>query len=162
MNRNLSLVSSSTESDVSYVEHSSEAGSPNRNNTPAVLYSTDLSEALARETITISSVASPEPQTVTIVSDSNEPTFPYGFGNQHPIAAPNLNDLNLPNNPFNVLATMAAIRPDKEYSPQSQESFDPSQISTGPMDLSTIEGWETPHTNTDDNTFYSEGEPRRF
>ena len=30
------------------------------------------------------------------------------------------------------------------------------------MNLSTIEGWETPHTTTDDNTFYpSEGEPRR-
>ena len=29
------------------------------------------------------------------------------------------------------------------------------------MNLSTIEGWETPHTTTDDNTFYSAGEPRR-
>ena len=30
------------------------------------------------------------------------------------------------------------------------------------MNVSTIEGWETPHTTTDDNTFYSsEGEPRR-
>ena len=29
------------------------------------------------------------------------------------------------------------------------------------MNLSTIEGRETPHTTTDDNTFYSEGEPRR-
>ena len=30
------------------------------------------------------------------------------------------------------------------------------------MNLSTIEGWETPHTTTDDNTFNSsENEPRR-
>ena len=30
------------------------------------------------------------------------------------------------------------------------------------MNLSTIEGWETPHTTTDDNTFYlSENELRR-
>ena len=30
------------------------------------------------------------------------------------------------------------------------------------MNVSTIEGWETPHTTTDDNTFYSsENEPRR-
>ena len=74
---------------------------------------------------------------------------------------PNLNDLNLPPNPFNVLATMAAIRQDEEDSPQSPEPSDPSPISTLPMNLSTIEGWETPHTTTDDNTFYSEGEPRR-
>ena len=29
------------------------------------------------------------------------------------------------------------------------------------MNLSTIEGWETPHKTTDDNTFYSDDEPRR-
>ena len=125
------------------MEHYSEAGSPIRNKTPAALYSTELSEAMARETITFSSVASPEPQTVTIDSDSNEPPFPY----QHPIVAPNLSDLNLPYNPFNVLATMGAIRQDKEYSPLPQEPPDPSPIFTGPMDLSTIEGWETAHNH---------------
>ena len=51
------------------------------------------------EAITISSVASPEPQVVTIESDSNEPTFLYAFGTQHPIAPPSLNDLNLPPTP---------------------------------------------------------------
>ena len=30
------------------------------------------------------------------------------------------------------------------------------------MNLSTIEGWVTPHTTTDDNTFYSDDEPRRI
>ena len=114
------------------------------------------------EAITVSSVASPEPQIVTIDSDSNEPTFLNAFGTQHPIVPPILNDLNLQLNPFNVLATMAVIQQDQEDSPQSPEPSDPSPISTPPMNLSTIEGWETPHTTTDDNTFYSsENEPRR-
>ena len=114
------------------------------------------------ETITNSSVASPEPQIVTIDSDSNEPTFPYAFGAQYPVVPPSLNDLNLPPNPFNVLASMAVIRQDQGESPQSPEPSDPSLISTPPMNLSTIEGCETPHTTTDDNTFYSsENEPRR-
>ena len=116
---------------------------------------------MARETITISSVVSPEPQIVTIDSASNDPTFPYGFSNQHPILPPSLNDLNFLPNPFNVLATMAVIRQDEEWSPQSREPSDPSSISTPPMNLSTIEGWETPHATTDDNTFHSEGGLRR-
>ena len=29
------------------------------------------------------------------------------------------------------------------------------------MNLTTIDGWETPQTTTDDNTFYSENQPRR-
>ena len=116
---------------------------------------------MARETITISAVAFLEPQFVTLYFDSNEPTIPYAFGNQRPIAPLSLSDLNLPPNPFNVLATKAVIWPDEEYSPQSPELFDPSPISTPPMNLSTIEGWETPHTTTDDNTFHCEGQPRR-
>ena len=75
---------------------------------------------------------------------------------------PSFNDLNLPHNPFNVLASMAVMQQDPEESPQSPEPSDPSPISTPPMNESTIEGWETPHTTTDDNTFYSsENEPRR-
>ena len=105
MYRNLSF-NSSTDSDVFYVEHSSPERSPIRNNTPAILNSTQLSGAMDPETITISSVDSPEPQIVYIESDSNEPTFPYAFGAQYPIVPPSLNDLNLPPNPFNVLASM--------------------------------------------------------
>ena len=160
MYRNLSL-NSSTYSDVFYVEHSSTESSHIRNNTPAILNSTQLSGAIVREAITISSVVSPEPQMVTIDSESNEPTFPYGFGNQNPIIPPSLNDLNLPHNLFNVLATMAVIRADEQYSPQSLELSTSSPISTPPMNVSTIEGWETPQTTTDDNTIYSsENEPR--
>ena len=94
MYRNLNL-SSSTDSDVFYVEHSSPESSHIRNNTPAILKSTQLSGAMEPEAITISSVASPEPQIVTIESDSNMPTFPYAFGTQHPIVPPSMNDLNL-------------------------------------------------------------------
>ena len=161
MYRNLSFTSS-TDSDVFYVEQSSPERCPIRHNTPIMLNSTQLSGAMDPETITISSVASPEPQIFTIESDSNEPTFPYAFGAQHPIIPPSLNDLNLPANPFNVLATMAVIHQDQEDSPQSPEPSDPSPISTPPMNISTIEGWETPRTTTDENTFYSsENEPGR-
>ena len=161
MYRNLSL-NSSTDSDVFYVEHSSAESSPIRNKTPAILNSTQFSGAIEREAITISSVASREPQLATIDSDSNESTLPYGFGNQNPIIPPSLNDLNLPHNPFNVFATMAIIRAEEQYSPQSLEPSIPSLISTPPMNVSTFEGWETPHTTTDDNTFYSsENELRR-
>ena len=122
----------STNSDVFYVEHFLPETSPIRNNTPVILNSTQLSEAMDPETITISSVASPEPQLVTLESDSNEPTFPYAFGAQHPIVRPSLNDLNLPPNPFNVLATMAVIQQDQEQNPQSPEPSDLSPISTPP------------------------------
>ena len=69
------------------------------------------------EAITISSFASPEPQKVTIESDSNKPTFPYAFDAQYPLVPPSLNDLNLPPNPFNVLASMAVFQQDREDSP---------------------------------------------
>ena len=157
---NLSLDFLSTESDGFYVETSSEEGTSIRNNTPAICNSTELSGAMARETITIS-VASPEPRIVTIDSDSNEPTTPCGFGSQQAIVPPSLNDLNLARNSFNVLATMAVIQADDAYSPQSQEPSIPSPISTPPMNVSTIEGWETKHTTTDDARYYTDDEPRR-
>ena len=116
---------------------------------------------MARETITNSSLASPEPQFVMIDSDSNEPSFPYRVRNQHPNVPPSLIDLNLPHNPFNVLVTMAVTRQDEEYVPKSPEQSDPFPIFTPPMSLSTIEGWETPHRTTDDNTFFSQSELRR-
>ena len=133
---------------------SSTEGSPIKNNALAVLNYSGLSGAMEREMITISSVASPEPHIVTIDSDSNEPTIPHGFGNQNPKIPTSLNDLNLPHNPLNVLATVTVIRQDEDYSPQSPESSDLSPISTPPINVSTIEGWETPNTTTDENTFY--------
>ena len=132
MNPFLSSDSSSTESDIFYVECSLEDGSPVRTKTLAVLNSTQLSRAMASETNTISSVAPLALQIAAIDSDSNEPTFPYGFGNHYPIVPPSLKDLNLPPNPFNVLATRTVTRPDEGDSPQSPEQSEPSQFSAPP------------------------------
>ena len=137
---NIYLDSSSTESDVFYVEQSSLEGNPIRNNTPAILNSTEISGAMEREVITISSLASPEPRIVTLDSDSNDPTIPYGFGSQQPIVPPSLNDLFLPPNPFNVLATIAVVRVDDANIPHSPEPSIPSPISAPPRKVSTIEG----------------------
>ena len=161
------LSSNSIESDVFYVEQSSNDQSPPKPNTPINLNSTEMSGNHTRKMISISSIASLEPQIVTTDSDSNEPTMPYGFGRQFPIIPPKLHDLNLPRHSFNILATMTVVNSvedgyDENYSPQSPEPSKPSPISTPPMNISSIDGWETPHTTTDDNTFYSDDEPRRI
>ena len=121
MASNLSL--NLTDSDVFYVDQSSNDQSIPRPNTPIVLNSTDISGDDTRKMISISSIASPEPQIVTIDDDSNEPTMPYGFGRQLPIIPPSLNDLNLPPNLFTILATMAVASNTEEtnddnYTPQ--------------------------------------------
>ena len=141
---------SSTDSDIIYVEKSSTELSAQKNNSSEKLNSTELSRATALEHTFLSSVESPEPQLITIDLDSSEPTLPNGFGGKDPIVSPSLNDLNLPANPFNILATMELVQPSAanhghNYSPQSPEPSEPSCISTHPMNLSTIEGWETPH-----------------
>ena len=115
----------------------------------------------------ISSIASPEPHIFTIDDDSNEPTIPYGLGRQLPVVPPSLNDLNLPPNPFNILANMVVVdhtgdNNNEGYSPQSPDPSVPSSISTPPMNVSTFNSWETTHMTTDDNTFYSDDEPRRM
>ena len=116
--------------------------------------------------ISKSSIALLEPQIVPTDSDSNEPTMPYGFGRQLPILPPSLNDLNLPPNPFNILATMALVNQedgyDETYSPQSREPSEPSPISTPPMNVSMFESRETSHMTTDDTSFYSDDETRRI
>ena len=101
-----------------------------------------------------------------IESDSNGPTIPYGFGNRDPIVPHSPIDLNLPPNPFNVLTTMAInqadlTQRDEDYSPQLPEPSDKSPLSTPPMNLSSIEDWETPHTAMDNTRFYSADEPQR-
>ena len=165
MSSNKSL--DSTDSDVFYVEQISNEPSPQRNNTPNILNSTELSEHHTAPAPSVSSIASPQQQFFTIHDDSNEPTMPYGFGMQLPIVPPSLNDLNLPPNPFNILATMAVVDYTEDdnndgYSPQSPAPSDPSPISTPPMKVSTFNSWETTHTTTDDNTFYSDDEPTKI
>ena len=158
------LSTNSIDSDVFFVEQTSNDHSPPRPNTPIVLISTEMWGNDTQEMIPISSIASPEPKFVTIDSDSNEPTKPYGFGRQLPIIPPSLNDLNLPPNPFNIMAAMVVVNPakdgyDENYIPQPSK---PSPISTPPKNISSTDGWETPHTMTDDNTFYSDDVPRRI
>ena len=157
----------STDSDVFYVEQSSNDQSIPRSNTPIVLNSTEITGDDTREMISISSFASPEPQSVTIDDDSNEPTMPYGFGRQLPIVPLSLNNLNLPLNPFNFLATMAIANNtedanDNNYSPESPEPSEQSPISTPPMNLSDFNSWETSYRTTDEDTFHSSDEPQRI
>ena len=161
---NISLASD--DSDVFFVEQSSSEPSPQRHNTPIILNSTELSEQQAARMPSVSSIASPQPQIFTIDDDSNEPTMPYGFGQQLPIVPPSLNDLNLPPNPFNILATMAVVDPTHDdnndgYSPESPDPSVPSSISTPPMNVSAFRSWETSYTTTDNDTFYTSDEPRR-
>ena len=163
MTSNISMASD--DSDVFYVEPRSSEPSPQRHSTPIILNSTEVSEQHATRMPSISSIASPEPHIFTIDDNSNEPTMTYGFGRKLPIIPPSLNDLNLPPNSFNILNTMVIAtqtRDDnKQYSPEPPELSMPSPISTPPMNISDYNRWETSHTTTNDDTFYSEDEPRR-
>ena len=155
----------SVDSDVFFVEQLPNKPSPQRNNSLNFLSSTELKWTHATKMPTVSSVASLEPEIVTLNDESNEPTVPYGFARQLPSIPPNLNDLNRPSNPFNVLATMTVVNSAEDgyhdsYSPKSPEPSEPSPISTPPMNISTIDGWDTPHTMTDNNTFNSDDEHR--
>ena len=165
MSSNTSIYSE--DSDMFFVEQKPNEPSPQRNNSPNILNSTEISHTDTAGRPSVSSIASPEPQILTINDNSDEPTMPYGFGRQLPIILLSLNDLNLPPNPFNILATMAVVNHtedgnDDNYSPQSPEQSEPSPISTPPMNVSTFDSWETSHTTTDDNRFYSDDEPRRI
>ena len=164
MSSNMSI--DSLDSDVFFVEQISNEPSPQRNISPNILNSTELSHTQTARMTSVSSIASPDPQILTIHDDANEPTMPYGFGRQFAIVPPSLNDLNLPPNPFNILATMAVVNytddgNNNNYSPQSPEPSEPSPITTPPMNISNFDSWDTSHMATDDNTFYSVDEPRR-
>ena len=154
----------STDSDVFYVEQISNEFSPQQNNSPDILNSTELSEHHATRMPSTSMIASSQPFIFTFNDDSNEPTIPYGFGRQLPSVPPSLNDLNLPPKPFKILATMAVANyiedvNDDNYNPQSPEPSEPSPISTTPMNVSTLNSWETSYTTTENDTFYSSDEP---
>ena len=164
MSSNISL--DSTDSDVFYVEQLSDELSPRRNNSPDIFNSTERSEHQAARMPSFSTIASPQPHIFTINDNSNEPTLPNGFGRQLPIVPPSRNDLNLPPNPFNILATMTVVHQtqnthDDNYSPQSPEPSELSSISTPLMNVSAFNNCETSYTSTDDNTFYTSDEPRR-
>ena len=157
----------SENSDVFFVEPISNEPSAQRNNSPNMLNSTEMSHTHTARMPSVSSIASPETQILTIHDDTNEPTMPNGLGRQLPIVPTSLNDLNLPPNPFHILATMVVVNhtahgKDDIYSPQSPEPYELSLISTAPKNVSTFDNWETSHTTTDDNNFYYDDEPVRI
>ena len=165
MSSNISL--DSTDSDMFYVEQTSNEPSPQRNNSPDILNSTERSEHHATRMPSICTIASPQPYIFTVNDNSNEPTIPYDLRRRLPIVPPSLNNLNLPPNPFNILATMAIANNtgdvnDNNYSPQSPEPSEPSPLSTPPMNVSAFNSWETSYTTTDKDTFCSSDEPRRI
>ena len=156
----------SIDSDVFFGEQIFSEPSPQRNISLNYINSTEQLRTHTKEMPKYSSFASSESDIVSIDDNSNEPTFRYGLGAQQPIVPPSLNNLNLPPNPYNILAAMTVIQQnrtqrDGNYSPQSPEPSELSPIATPPMNLSAIVAWGTPHTTTDDNTFNSEDGPRR-
>ena len=80
MSSNTSI--NSVDSDVFHVELISNEPSPQRNNSPNILNSTEISHTHTARTPSVFSMASPEHQILTIHDDSKEPTMPYGFGRQ--------------------------------------------------------------------------------
>ena len=155
MCRNPFLDSSATESDVFYVESSSKERSFIRNNTPAVLNSTELSRAMETETITISSVASLEPQIVKTLTNSH---FYTGSVIKIQLCHPTSMISTCRKTTSMGCLLWPWFDKTKNTAPNYPDLY---PISTPPMNLSTIDDWETPHTTTGDNTFYSEGEHRR-
>ena len=148
LNQIIPLDSLSTDSDVFYVERSLGEQTSPEHKIPTVHTSMELSRVHVRDLITISPVTSLESNRVTIEPDTNEPTIPYGYGRQHHIIPPSLNNSNLPRNPFNVLATMVIVQPatsqyDERDSPLSLVPSELSSISTPPMKLKTVKGWDT-------------------
>ena len=157
----------SVDSDVFFVEQISNEPSPQGNNAQGILNSIAISHAHTAGMPSRSSIASPEPQIFTLNDNSVDPTMPYGFGRQLLIVPPSLNDLDLPPNPFNIMATMAVVNHpedtnDDNYSPQSPEPSGPSPISTPPKSVSAFNSWDTSYTTTDNDTFHSSDEPRRI
>ena len=133
----------SADSDVFFVEQFSNELSPQRHDSPIILNSTELSETHTKGMPSVSSIASPEPQIVTLNDYSNEPNMPYGFGRQLPTVPPSLNNLNLPRNPLNNLATMSVVNQEHNdnYSQQSPGPSKPSPISKPPMNVSNFDSW---------------------
>ena len=75
----------STDSDVFFVEQRSSEPNPQRNSSPNVFNSTELSGMHIRENPTLSSVTSLEPDIVTLDDDSNDTTFHTGFEYNNPM-----------------------------------------------------------------------------
>ena len=84
-----SLVRLSRDSDASCVERSSGKQTPTRHNTQNVIISAELSEVHVGDMnlvmMTVVPPTSPQPNFVTMESDTKEPTIPFGCGRQDPV-----------------------------------------------------------------------------
>ena len=106
-------------------------------------------------------VASPEPQIVTIESDSNKPTMLYRCGRQQPLIRPSHEYLNLLMKRFLLmtpispeLITEAQSHPPAiDDIPIQEEPVDVLYISTPSLMVSSINAWET---SSDVGTSYSD------
>ena len=102
----------SVDSDVFFVEQVSNEPSPQRNNSMNILNSTELSQTHTAGMPSVSSIATPEPTTekfqISMRTPTNQQCHTDSDGS-FPILPPNLNDLNLPPVPFNILATMVVV-----------------------------------------------------
>ena len=105
---------------------------PNQAQSSVNLESTELSLAMAKEIITITSVTSPEPENVTIESDSDDLSIPYGYGRQVPVVLP-IHELDLPIKAFNVRMSIT-LAPTTE-TPEYHRANHDSPISTAPFDI---------------------------
>ena len=120
----------SIDSDIFFMEQQSSEPSPQGYNFPNILNSTELSKIGTTDVPTVSSVTSPERDIASLDDNSNDPTFPYGFGAQPTIALPSINDLNLPSNTFKISAAMTVVQQtpnqyDDNYSPRSPQPSEP-------------------------------------
>ena len=77
-----------SDSDVFYVERSSAKQTPLKRDNSNVRNATELSGVHVGDLIKISPVTSPEPNILTVESDTNEPTIPYSYGTQDPQSRP--------------------------------------------------------------------------
>ena len=67
----------SADSDVCFVEQISNEPNPQRHNSPNILNSTELSMIHTTGMPSVSPIAFPVPQKLTLNDDANEPTMPY-------------------------------------------------------------------------------------
>ena len=153
---------SSTDSDVFYVEQSSGEQNSQRHYTPDILNSTELSGIPATEHIIITN--SLEQQIAAIDSNATNPTIFVRLGETRSFNPFSFNDLNLPPNPFNILATMVVVPPkvpqyNEWVGPQSPVPSELSSISTPSMTYSTVGKRER---SSDAGTSHSNDEPRRI
>ena len=120
-----------------------------------------MSGALTRRTITVWSEASPEPQIVTIESDSSKATIAYGCRRRQLIIRLSFNYLNLPMSPLNVITLLPPVLITEARSCptanddnlRQEERFEISDITTPLLMVRSVNAWGK---SSDRKLFYSD------